>query len=111
VEGDGREGREEEDIVERGGNLKWISEEMIMVANMENRAMCKRCKQARVTREHLEEVHSAKCAKFNLEQDLDRLMEIRQGRWKEMSADNKKVVDELKDKYQSVYKTFNGLSS
>jgi len=49
VEGDGREGREEEDIVERGGNLKWISEEMIMVANMENRAMCKRCKQARVT--------------------------------------------------------------
>jgi len=95
----------------RGGNLKWISEKMIMVANIENWAMCKRCKQARVTREHLEEVHSAKCAKLNLEQDLDRLMEIRQGRWKEMSAENKKVVDDMKDKYQSVYKTFNDLSS
>ena len=52
VEGDGREGREEEDIVERGGNLKWISEEMIMVANIENQAICKRCERARVTREH-----------------------------------------------------------
>jgi len=29
-------------------------------------------------------------------------MEIRQGRWKEMSAENKKVVDDMKDKYQSV---------
>jgi len=61
--------------------------------------------------EHSEEVHSAKCAKFNLEQDPDRLMEIRQGRWKEMCAENKKVVDDMKDKYQSVYKTFNDLSS
>jgi len=98
-EGDGQDERE------GGGNLRWVPEELVMVANMMNRAMCKRCKQERLTVRHLEEVHSVKCTRFDIEEDLDKLMAIRQEKWEEVSVINKEMVDELKTRYVDVYTT------
>ena len=78
-----------------------------MVANMLDRAMCKRCKQERLTVRHLEEVHSVKCTRFDIEEDLDKLMSIRQGKWEEVSVINKGMVEEMKTRYVDVYTTFN----
>jgi len=62
---------------ESGKDLQWISEAMIKLLNMICKAKCKKCKQSKLSLEHMEAIHGVRCRDLSIERDLDELMKIK----------------------------------
>jgi len=91
------EGEQEKRIEDMGPedesckNIQWLPEAMIKLLNMIGKTECKKCKQSRLTLEHIEAIHGVRCKGLAIEKDLDELMKIKGKKLREISKASKEV--------------------
>jgi len=98
--------RDRIDALSHKGNLKWVSEEMIMVANMMNHTICKRCEQNRISPKHITEAHGEICVEPDLESDLEQIMGIKTEKWRKLSGDERRIIEKVRELYKKIYDIF-----